>query len=265
LKAAKYVDANDPLTDPRTAGYVETYVKPLGITSMLDVAVQASGRTFGLICFEHVGKAHVWEKDEISFAGQLADKVALAITNKGRIAAEQALRSSERQLSNALAMARAGGWEFDPAKNLFTFNDNFYRIFGTTVEAVGSYTMSPEAYARRFVHPDDIAVVGKEVAAAIATKDPSYSRELGLHGRALLHYQGCAGAHDQEPRRQSGHHRSQTRGDGPARLPEVHRGHSQHDTRTGILEGPEPQLPGLQLIFCPRCGTWRFGRDYRQE
>lgn len=69
LKAAKYVDADNPLTDPRTAGYVETYVKPLGITSMLDVAIQASGHTFGLICFEHVGKPHVWERDEILFAG----------------------------------------------------------------------------------------------------------------------------------------------------------------------------------------------------
>ena len=178
LKAAKYVDANDPLTDPRTAGYVEAYIKPLGITSMLDVAVQASGRTFGLICFEHVGKSHIWEKDEIAFAGQLADKIALAVTNKRRIAAEQALRSSERQLSNALAIARAGGWEFDPAKNLFTFNDSFYRVFGTTAKAVGSYTMSPEAYARRFVHPDDIAVVSKEVAATITAKDPGYSREI---------------------------------------------------------------------------------------
>ncbi len=178
LKAAKYVDANDALTDPRTIGYVETYVKPLGITSMLDVAVQTSTRTFGLICFEHVGKPHIWEKDEIAFASRLSDKFALAITNKRRIAAEQALRSSERQLSNALAMARAGGWEFDPATNLFTFNENFYRIFGTTAEEVGGYTMSPEEYFRRFVHPDDLEVMGKEVAAALAAMDPNYSREI---------------------------------------------------------------------------------------
>ncbi len=178
LKAAKYVDANDPLTDPRTAGYIETYVKPIGITSMLDVAVQTSTRTFGLICFEHVGKPHIWEKDEIAFASQLADKFVLAITNKRRLSAEQALRSSERQLSNALAIARAGGWEFDPATNLFTFNDNFYRIFGTTAEEVGGYTMSPEEYARRFVHPDDLEVIGKAVAAALAATDPNYSREI---------------------------------------------------------------------------------------
>lgn len=75
-------------------------------------------------------------------------------------------------------MTRAGGWEFDPAQNLFTFNDNFYRVFGTTVEEVGGYTMSAEAYAQRFLHPDDIAVVRTEVAAAIATTDPGYSREF---------------------------------------------------------------------------------------
>src|SRR4029077_3479060 len=36
LKRAPYVAADDPLTDPRTAGYVEAYLKPLGITAMLD-------------------------------------------------------------------------------------------------------------------------------------------------------------------------------------------------------------------------------------
>ena len=43
LKNLKCVDADDPLTDPRTAGYVETYLKPLRITSMLDAVIKLSG------------------------------------------------------------------------------------------------------------------------------------------------------------------------------------------------------------------------------
>ncbi len=37
LKTFLYVDASDPFTDPRTAGYVEGYVKPNRITSIPSV------------------------------------------------------------------------------------------------------------------------------------------------------------------------------------------------------------------------------------
>jgi diguanylate cyclase (GGDEF)-like protein/PAS domain S-box-containing protein len=95
FKTAKYVAADDPLTDPRTAGYVEGYLVPLGITSMLDTVVQMSGRNLGLLCFEHVGKRHRWEVDEISFANQLADKFAIALVNRMRRQAEESVRTNE--------------------------------------------------------------------------------------------------------------------------------------------------------------------------
>ncbi|MCW5771648.1 MAG: GAF domain-containing protein, partial [Rhodospirillaceae bacterium] len=79
IKTSKFVAADDPLTDPRTAGYGETYIKPLGITSMLDAVIYAAGKNLGLLCFEHVGKKHRWEQDEIAFACQLADKIGLAV------------------------------------------------------------------------------------------------------------------------------------------------------------------------------------------
>jgi len=85
---------------------------------------------------------------------------------------------SEAQLSNALQMARAGNWEYDVLKDLFTFNDNFYLIFHTTAEAVGGYTMSSAEYASRFVHPDELGLVGAKVKAAIETKDPNFSQEF---------------------------------------------------------------------------------------
>ena len=88
------------------------------------------------------------------------------------------LQVSERQLTNALQIARAGNWEYDVARDLFIFNDSFYRIFRTTAEEVGGYTMRSADYAKRFVHPDDIAVVGNEVKAAIESEDPNYNREF---------------------------------------------------------------------------------------
>ncbi len=96
LKRAKYVDADDPLTDPRTAGYVETYLIPNGITSMLDSVIRAGGKNLGVLCFEYVNQPHHWEHDEIAFACQLADQVALTLENRDRKQAEDKLRQSQQ-------------------------------------------------------------------------------------------------------------------------------------------------------------------------
>ncbi|HPC57450.1 MAG TPA: PAS domain S-box protein [Kiritimatiellia bacterium] len=92
--------------------------------------------------------------------------------------AEQAIRRSEAQLSNALAMAHAGHWEYDVDRDRFTFNDHFYRIFRTTAEAVGGYHMSAAEYARRFIHPDDMDIVREETRRAVQSPDPQYSRRF---------------------------------------------------------------------------------------
>ena len=82
FQTSRYVDAHDPLNDPRTRGYVESYIKPNGITAILDVMIRASGRELGLLCFERTGQAHRWEPREISFACQLADQIGIAILHR---------------------------------------------------------------------------------------------------------------------------------------------------------------------------------------
>lgn len=105
-------------------------------------------------------------------------KFHLGIDVTERRKAEEALRTSEAQLSNALIMAHLGHWEYDVTEDIFTFNDHFYKIFRTTAELMGGYTMSSAEYARRFVHPDDLEVVSDEIRKAIETTDPNYSRQL---------------------------------------------------------------------------------------
>jgi len=96
----------------------------------------------------------------------------------GRKLAEDALRARETQLNTALKIGRMAHWEYDVTGDRFTFNDNFYAIFRTTADQEGGYTMSSAEYARRFVHPDDMAVVGTEIQAAIECADPDFSSEI---------------------------------------------------------------------------------------
>lgn len=84
----------------------------------------------------------------------------------------------QTRLAEALEMAHLGPWEYDVINDVFTFNDQFYKIYHTTAEKVGGYTMSAMEYASRFVHPDDFHLVGEEIKKVLETDDPSFSEDL---------------------------------------------------------------------------------------
>lgn len=189
LKTLRYIDSNDPLTDPRTAGYVETYVKPLRISSMLDTAIRVSGRNLGVICLEHVDRPHRWEQDEIAFAGQLADKFAFGLMNSLRIQAEQKLRASETSLARAQAITHVGSWELDFGTRLLTWSDETYRIFGVDRN---SFVPSYDAFLAR-VHPDDRAVLESGYLDSVA-KHTDYAidhRIVMNDGRIKVVHERC--------------------------------------------------------------------------
>lgn len=174
LKDARYVDAHEPLTDPRTLGYVESYLKPLRITSMLDAVVQLPDRHLGLLCLEHVDRSHHWEHDEIAFACQLADKIALAITNRGRREAQLA-ELEQFKLAETFFNHSVGGLVIlDRNFNFIRVNETYARLCRKDIgEFAGRnhFEMYPSdaqpifedvvrtkqpymAYARAFTYPD---------------------------------------------------------------------------------------------------------------
>ena len=88
------------------------------------------------------------------------------------------LSKTRNQLSDAVLLAHLGPWEYDAIGDLFTFNDAFYEMLRTTAEEVGGYTMSSAEYTRRFVHPKDVHVVGREIREALETDDPNFNRHI---------------------------------------------------------------------------------------
>ena len=84
LETGRAIAADNVFVDPRTNEFTEGYLVPLGITSMLDAAVRIEGRVAGVVCLEHIGPKRTWTVDEISFAGALADQIALALAAEER-------------------------------------------------------------------------------------------------------------------------------------------------------------------------------------
>lgn len=114
----------------------------------------------------------------IDAAGELAGYRGIDRDVTDRKKAETALQQSRARLAGAMRMARAAHWEYDVVQDKFTFNDQFYRVFHTTVEAVGGYELSSSEYAHRFLYPDDVPLVAREVQLALQTTDPQYTRQL---------------------------------------------------------------------------------------
>jgi PAS domain S-box-containing protein len=79
LSASRVIAAPDARTDARTRELAASYLGPRRITSMLDVPIWHQGRTFGVLCHEHVGLARHWSSDNEAFAGNLADIVAVSV------------------------------------------------------------------------------------------------------------------------------------------------------------------------------------------
>jgi PAS domain S-box-containing protein len=83
------------------------------------------------------------------------------------------LERVRKRLDSVTKMARLAYWEYDIINDIYTFNDQFYRIFRTTAEQTGGYNMSFEAYVHRFIHPDDRPNV---LAEGQRTKGSDYTR-----------------------------------------------------------------------------------------
>ncbi|HEX5337517.1 MAG TPA: EAL domain-containing protein, partial [Gallionella sp.] len=91
-----------------------------------------------------------------------------------RLKAEAALRESEANLSEALAIARLGHWEYETASDEFIFNDQYYSLHHTTAEQMGGYRMRSADFAQRLVYPDDARLVGEYIDMGRETSDPAF-------------------------------------------------------------------------------------------
>jgi len=167
----RYVDASDALTDPRTAGYVESYLKPLGITSMLDCCILSSNQPRGMICFEHVGQAYRWSEDEIVFGCQVADQLGMVLLHRERLKVVRALRQSELFLNRAQAVflnraqavSQTGHWRLDIAQDQLLWSDETYRIFGLPPDTPINLKVFFNC-----LHPADRALVAESWNRALA-------------------------------------------------------------------------------------------------
>lgn len=101
LQSGRALDAHDAQSDPRTRELTTSYLKPLGISALLDASIRLGGDVVGVLCLEHVGATRTWQPDEIAFAGELSDQFAQVMSNQARRDATSALYLFQRAVEQS--------------------------------------------------------------------------------------------------------------------------------------------------------------------
>ena len=125
LLGSRTIPADDACTDPRTREFAESYLRPLGVASMMDVPIWQNGTLYGVVCHEHVGPLRHWCRDEVEFAGNLADLVALALESEER-------RSVERRWTTVMEQVAEAVFVLDTEATILQMNRPARELFERT-------------------------------------------------------------------------------------------------------------------------------------
>lgn len=159
LQTEARVNADDAVNDPRTSEFAEGYLKPLGITSMLDAILQMDGQVAGVLCLEHTGAPRHWEADEESFANTASALVTQILASTERHRVEAVLREREHVLAESQRIAHIGSWVCDLAGRM-SWSAESYRIYGVSPD---TFTPSFERLLN-LIHPADRPAIRQRMA-----------------------------------------------------------------------------------------------------
>ena len=98
----KRIYVEDAQNDYRTSELSEIYLKPHGITSMLDCSIIIDGDIKGIICLEHKGINRKWYPDEEAFVTNVSSIIAQILINENKRKADIALKESKQILKLVL-------------------------------------------------------------------------------------------------------------------------------------------------------------------
>src|SRR4029077_7050153 len=129
LATKRPIVADRALTHPATSGLAENYLRPLGISSLLDAPVWVRAEVVGVLCHEHIGPPREWSAEEIDFVSALAAMVSLALEESSRARSEHLLRESEEKF-RALFEGTSQAVVLHDENGIFDANPSWLKLLG---------------------------------------------------------------------------------------------------------------------------------------
>jgi len=133
LRRDEVIAANDAETHPATACFLETYLNPLGIKSMLDVPIWHKGRIIGVFCIENCSPRE-WVTEEIHFVQLLSSLYSFAYSVRENRSLINNLQETEDFIDAATLVSKA-----DKNGKITYVNNRFTEVSGWSLEeAIGN-------------------------------------------------------------------------------------------------------------------------------
>ncbi|PKP39606.1 MAG: hypothetical protein CVT98_01165 [Bacteroidetes bacterium HGW-Bacteroidetes-15] len=179
LNNGNRIYAHDALNDHRTKELKDSYLIPLGITSLLDAGIIVSGKMVGIVCFEHIGEKRDWEVDEESFVSNIASIVAQSLVVADRIKAEEALRLSEERLRFVIEATNDAIWDWNLSNNKTYFSDRFFTMLGYKP---GEFDSTFDTWIN-LMHPNDSAFTKVFIKKYIKEQLPEFNLDFRMKAK----------------------------------------------------------------------------------
>ncbi len=154
---------------------LQTYLSINAIMALLVASVVSSRKVVLLDLRKSHADLDIRIQERTSALSKAYEELQVEMTERRR--SEEKLKQSQRQLAEAQHIARVGSWGWDVEKDVVTWSDELYQIFGLKQEDfAGTYA----GYLER-VHPDDKETVHREVDKAFRDHKP-----FGFEHRIVL-------------------------------------------------------------------------------
>lgn len=103
IKSQFIIDASDAHHHEFTKELSISYLKPLGINSMLDIPIKINNKLWGVICVEYIGNKITWTSEDISFTKAIADIISAT-------SAAFSVQETAKKLENVLGSLTETVW-----------------------------------------------------------------------------------------------------------------------------------------------------------
>ena len=110
--------------------------------------------------------------DQASQFADLTHKIRQAVEHRRANNLISCLNTNQRKLAAAMNLAHVVHWECDAITYVFTFDDRFFAMYGTSAEREGGTQFSLMRYSEEFIHPDDREEALRKVREGLENPDP---------------------------------------------------------------------------------------------
>ena len=101
LERSECVAFAQAVIDPAAVCLADSYLRPLGVASLLAAAVSHKGRLEGFVLVERIGVAKAWAPEQQLFASALSNLVEVVLERSERETAEAGLKAANRSVESA--------------------------------------------------------------------------------------------------------------------------------------------------------------------